>query len=114
MADLASTFSFENAIVSQFLFYATIVLLKMMLMSVWTAKNRIGKEVKCIYSIHASLTCTVKQPLQKVHYFEKCLFAIKLFSMMPKFKISVGMKSPLRRLFFFTKQILTLTYFNSI
>ncbi|XP_063431527.1 microsomal glutathione S-transferase 1-like [Mytilus trossulus] len=45
MADFSSTFSFENAIVSQFIFYATIVLLKMMLMSVWTSKNRISKEV---------------------------------------------------------------------
>lgn len=70
MADFSSTFSFENAIVSQFIFYATIVLLKMMLMSVWTSKNRISKEVgiKCYRCKKSTLLFNMLISFTLIHF----------------------------------------------
>ena len=42
-----SQLSFENEVFSKFAFYAGVVLLKTVVMSIWTARYRIPRKVSC-------------------------------------------------------------------
>ena len=48
----ASSLSFENEVFSKFAFYSAVVLLKTVVMSMWTARYRIPRNVSALFFLY--------------------------------------------------------------